>query len=51
MNQTTAIPFDDIRALVKSMPGPDLAAADGVERYGDKSPAGGGGDRFGKRSA
>ena len=26
MDQTTAIPFDDIRALVKSMPGPDRSA-------------------------
>jgi len=30
MDQTTAIPFDDIRALVKGMPGPDLAAVAAV---------------------
>ena len=30
MDQTTAIPFDDIRALVKAMPGPDLAAVEAV---------------------
>lgn len=30
MDQTTAIPFDDIRALVKNMPGPDLAAVEAV---------------------
>jgi nicotinate-nucleotide--dimethylbenzimidazole phosphoribosyltransferase len=30
MSSTSAIPFDDIRALVKSMPGPDLAAVEAV---------------------
>ena len=30
MTSTSAIPFDDIRALVRSMPGPDAAAADAV---------------------
>lgn len=30
MDQTTAIPFDDIRALVRTMPGADLAAAEAV---------------------
>lgn len=31
MDQASAIPFDDIRALVKAMPGPDLAAAEAVK--------------------
>jgi nicotinate-nucleotide--dimethylbenzimidazole phosphoribosyltransferase len=31
MDQTTAIPFDDIRALVKVMPGPDLGAVEAVK--------------------
>lgn len=31
MDQITALPFDDIRALVKSMPGPDLAAVEEVK--------------------
>ena len=30
MMPTSAIPFDDIRALVRGMPGPDLAAAEAV---------------------
>jgi nicotinate-nucleotide--dimethylbenzimidazole phosphoribosyltransferase len=31
MDQTTAIPFDDVRALVKGMPGPDLGAVEAVK--------------------